>query len=171
MTFQRHLDHDDVAELAGLDVFGGLDVGGGGAALGADGDDLLGAFDGLEEIAGIVHAVGGGLFDVGVATRLDGLDAVARVLEVGGGDEDCVDVVAGVEGIVVGDHVDLASASLLHGGYGPFARELPDVGDGNQLKVHVLLVGGEGGHIATHMRSPLPTMPTRTRSLAPTILA
>ena len=143
-----HLDHDDVAELAGLDVLCGLDVGGGGAALGADGDDLFGAFDGGEEVARVGHGVRGGLFYVCVAAGLDGLDAVAGVLEVGGGDEDGVDVVAGVEGLVVGDHVDLASGGLLDRGDGPFARELPDVGDSDQLEVQVLLVGGEGGHIA-----------------------
>ena len=92
--------------------------------------------------------MGGGFFDISVATGLDGFDAVACVLEVGGGDEHGVDVVAGVEGLVVGDGVDLASGGLLDGGYGPFARELPDVGDSDQLEVQVLLVGGEGGHIA-----------------------
>ena len=101
-----HLDHDDVAELAGLDVFGGLLIAGRGAALRADLDDLAGLVDGGAEVAGVVHGVGGGLFDVGVAAGVDGFDAVPRVLEVGGGDEDRVDVFAGVELVVVADGVD-----------------------------------------------------------------
>ena len=143
-----HLDHDDVAELAGLDVLASLDVGGRGAALGADGDDLLGAFDGLEEGARVGHGVRGGLFDVGVAAGLDRLDAVAGVLEVGGGDEDGVDVVAGVEGLVVDDGVDGIAGELLDVGRAIFAAHLPDVGDGDDLEVEFLGGGQEGGDVA-----------------------
>jgi hypothetical protein len=91
-----HLDHDDVAELAGLDVFGGLLIAGRGAALGADLHDFAGLVDGGAEGAGIGHGVGGGLFHVGIAAGVDGFYAVLGVLEVSGGDEDGIDILAGV---------------------------------------------------------------------------
>src|ERR1017187_3018639 len=50
-----HLDHDDVAELTGVnEVAGGL-VAGGGAPLGADSDDLVRAFERLGEGPRVVH--------------------------------------------------------------------------------------------------------------------
>ncbi len=143
-----HLDHDDVAELAGLDeVARGL-VAGGGAPLGADGDDLVGAFDRLEEVPRVVHAVRGGLLHVGVAAGLDGLHPVARMLEVGGGDEDGVDVVARVQLVVVAHHIDLASGELFDRSRCLFPSQAPDVRDGYQLEIHGLLVGHKGRHIA-----------------------
>ena len=126
--------------------------------------------DGGEEIAGVVHGVGGGLFDIGVAAGLDGLDAVVRVLEVGGGDEDGVDVVAGVECVVVDDGIDGIAGELLDEGRAFFTAQLPDVGDGDDLEVQFLGGGWKAGMSPPLMRSPQPTMPTLTRSLAPTIL-
>src|SRR6185437_12827574 len=143
-----HLHHDDVAELAGLDVLGGLDVRRRRPALRAHGDHLLRAFDGLEEGAGIVHAVRGRLFHVGVAAGLHRFNAVPRVLEVGSGNEDGVNVLARVERIVVDHGIDLVAGELGEVFGALLALQLPDVGDGDQLEVQVLGVGHEGGDVA-----------------------
>ncbi len=76
------------------------------AALGSDLHDLSGLVNGGAEIAGVLHIVGGGLFDVGIAAGVDGFDAVLGVLEIGGGDKHRIDVFAGVEFVVVADRVD-----------------------------------------------------------------
>jgi hypothetical protein len=81
-------------------------IAGRGAALGSDLDDLAGLVDGGAELAGVFHGVRGGLLDVGVAAGVDGFNAVQGVLEVGGGDEDGIDIFAGVELVVVADRID-----------------------------------------------------------------
>ena len=49
----------------------------------------------------VVHGVRCRLFDIGIAARIHGFDAVQRVLEIGRGDEDGIDILAGVEFVVV----------------------------------------------------------------------
>ena len=97
------------------------------------------------KVAGVVHGVGGGLFDVGIAAGVDGFDAMLRVLEVGGGDEDGIDVFARVELVVVAHRVDGTAAELLDEGRAFFAAAVPDVGDGDELEVQLLGVLLEGG--------------------------
>src|ERR1035437_1292805 len=143
-----HLDHDDVAELAGLDVLGGFHIGGRGAALGSDLDNFAGLFDGGEEVAGVFHGVRGGLFDVGVAAGVDRFDAVLRVLEIGRGDDDGIHVFAGVEFVVVADLIDGITAELLDKGSAFFTAAVPDVGDGHDLEVHILGMLLKGGKIS-----------------------
>jgi len=70
-----------------------------------------------------------------------------RVLEVGGGDEDGVDVLAGVEGFVVDDCIDGIAGELLDVGRAIFAAHHPDVGDGDDLEVHRFGGGQEGGDV------------------------
>src|SRR5665213_658087 len=132
-----HLDHDDVAKLAGLDVLRRALVAGRAAALRSYLDDLSGLVDGGAEEAGVVHGVGGRLFYVGIAAGVDGLGAVARVLEVGRRDEHGVDILAGVELVVVADGRDGVAADFLNVGGALFAAAVPDVGDGDELEVHV----------------------------------
>jgi hypothetical protein len=91
-----HFDHDNVAESAGLDIFGGLLVAGRGAALGSHLDDLAGIFDSGAEEARVGHGVRGGLLDISVAASIHGFSAVLGMLEIGSGDENGIDVVAGV---------------------------------------------------------------------------
>jgi len=128
-------------------VAGGL-VAGGGAALGADCDDLLRALDRLEEVPRVFHGVRSGLLHVGVAAGLDGLDPMPRMLEVGSGDQHGVDVIACVQLVVVAHLVDLASGQLLDHSRCLFPSQTPDVRDCYQLEVHGLLVRYKGGHIA-----------------------
>src|SRR5665213_1588295 len=132
-----HFHHDDVAELAGLDVLRRALIAGRAAALRSYLDDLAGLVNSRAEEAGVVHGVGRGLFDVGVAAGVDGFCAVARVLEVGGGDEDGVDVLAGVELVVVAHGGDGVATDFLDVGCAFFAAAVPDVGDSDELEVHV----------------------------------
>ena len=101
--------------------------------------------NGGAEGAGIGHGVGGGLFHVGIATGVDGLNAVLCVLEVGGSDEDGVDVLAGVEFVVVADRGDGVAGELLEQGGAFFAAAVPDVGDGDELEIQFFGMLQEGG--------------------------
>jgi hypothetical protein len=141
-----HLDHDDVAELAGLDVLGGLLIAGRGAALGSDLHDFSGLFDGGEEFASVVHGVRSGLFDVSVATGVDRLDAMLRVLEVGSGNENSINVLAGIELVVVADRVDGVVTELLNIGNAFFAAAAPEIGDGDELEVQFFGVPQKSGN-------------------------
>ena len=141
----RHLDRDDVAELAGLQVLVGLLVVLRAAALRADLDDLAGVLDRLAEGAGILHRVGHRLLDVGVPSGPHGLDAVQRVLEVGGGDDHGVDVLAGVQLVVVPTQEGATVPQLLERGAAGLAAQAPDVGDAGQFEVQFLGVLLEGG--------------------------
>ena len=122
-----HFDHHDVAELAGLNVLGGFLIAGRGAALGADLNDFAGLFDGGEKLAGVGHGVRDGLFDVGIAAGVHGFSAVQGVLEVGGGDDDGVDILARIQLVVVADGVGTVSAELLDKVGAFVAAAAPDV--------------------------------------------
>ncbi len=98
-----------------------------------------------QEFAGVVHGVRGGLFDVGIAAGFDGFDPVQGVLEVGGGDEDGVDILAGVELVVVADGIDFEAADFLDVASTLFAAAVPDVGDGDELEVHLFRMLAESG--------------------------
>ena len=80
----------------------------------------------------------GRLFDVGIAAGFDGFDAVQRVLKVGGRDQDGVDIFAGIQLVVVAHRCDLIAAELLDIGRAFFAAAVPDIGDGDELEVHIL---------------------------------
>ena len=133
----RHLDGDDVAELARLQVLVGLLVALRAPALRADLHDLAGVLDRLAKGARVLHGVGHGLLDVGVASGAHGLDAMLRMLEVGGRDDDSVDVLAGVEFVVVPTRDGGSISELLQLLAAGLAPQAPDVGDGDQLEVHV----------------------------------
>ena len=130
-----HLDRDDVAELARLQVLVGLLVALRAAALRADLHDLAGVLDRLAKGARVLHGVGHRLLDVGVAPGAHRLDAMLRVLEVGGRDDDGVDVLAGVEFVVVPTRDRGSISELLQLLAAGLAAQAPDVGDGDQLEV------------------------------------
>jgi hypothetical protein len=127
--------------------------------------------DGGAEVAGVGHGVGGGLFDVGIAAGVDGFNAVLGVLEVGSGDDDGIDILARVELVVVADRVDGVAAELLDEGAPSSRRRLQISETATIWKFKSLACCWKAGRSPPFMRSPQPTMPTRTRSLAPRMAA
>ncbi len=98
---------------------------------------------------GVLHGVGGWLLHISIASRLHGLDSVQCVLKIGRGDDDRIDVFAGVELVVVTYAGDGTAALLLDEGRAFVAATVPDVGDGDKLEVELLGVILEGGHQGT----------------------
>ena len=132
-----HLHGDDVAELAGLQVLVGLLVVLRAAPLRADLDHLARVRDGLQEGACILHGVGHGLLDIGIAPGADGFDAMLRMLEVGGRDEHGIDILACVEFVVVPTHDRRTLSELLERGTAGVPPKTPDVGDGDQFEIEI----------------------------------
>ena len=131
---------------AGLDIFGGLLIARRAAALGSDLNDLTGLFDCGKKLAGVVHGVGGRLFNVGIAAGVHGFNTVQRVLEVSGRNEHCIDILARIEFFVVANWIHRASAELLDVGSTFFAAAIPNIGNGDELEVHLFGVLKEGGN-------------------------
>ena len=134
------LAHDDGADLAGADPFGGLVPLAVGAALGADLEQLAGALAGVVDLERFAEIAGHGLLDVDVLPGVHGLAADLGVPVVDGGAEDDVDVLAlehAAEVLVaVGLHVGL----LLDLGDVVVDAVLGDVADGGEADVVLLVV-------------------------------
>ena len=129
-----------------MNVFVGLLIAGRAAALGADLDDFPGLLHRGPEGPGVLHGVGGRLLHVGIASRLHCFDTMQGMLKIGGGDDDRIDVFAGIELVVVTHAGDGTAALLLDKGRAFIAAPVPDVGDGDKLEVELLGVLLEGGH-------------------------
>ena len=97
----RHLHHHDVAELAGLDVLGGLHVRRRRTPLRADLHNAIALLDRGQKFARIGHGVRRRLFNVGIAAGLYCFNAVIGVLEIGGRDNDCIHILARIQLVVV----------------------------------------------------------------------
>ena len=143
------VDVRDVAELAAADVVVGSMVSRTGTALGADLENgtrseagvALG-IDGVKKHVGGVHILGHRLFAVGVLAGVDGVRRVLGVLEVGRGDDHRVDVLGVlVEVDVARVGIDGVAELLLELGLRVLVETLlPEVGDGDEVEVELLVV-------------------------------
>ena len=143
------VDVGDVAELAAADVVVGGVVGGTGTALGADLEDRTGGeagvalgVDGVKKHVGGVHVLGHRLLAVGVLAGVDGVRRMLGVLEVGSGDDNRVDVLGVLVKIDVARvGVDRVAELLLELGLRVLVETLlPEVGDGDEVEVELLVV-------------------------------
>src|ERR1700722_13348983 len=142
-----HFDGDDVTEFSRLDIFVGLLIAGRAAGLGANRDYFSCLLDRIAEGARVFHGVGGGFFHVGVAAGLHGFHSVQGMLKVGGGDDDGVDIFAGVELVVVADTGNgAAPALLLDEGSAFVTTAVPDIRHCYEFEVKLLGVILEGRH-------------------------
>ncbi len=105
-------------------------------------------FTAAQNAARIGHGVRGWLFHVGVAACFHGLGAVISVLEIGGGNDDGVYVLARIQFVVIAHRIGTIARELLNEIDALFAAHLPDIGNGHDLEVHVLGILLEGGQIA-----------------------
>ena len=81
---------------------------------------------------------------------MNGFDAVEGVLEVGGCDNDGLNIFVVVELVIVADAGNGAATALLLNKGGTFVTAtVPDIGDGHELEVELLGVILEGGHERT----------------------
>ena len=87
---------------------GGL-IAGRTAALRTDLHNSAGLAHSLADGARFFHGVGQGLFDIRIAAGADGFDAVLGMLEIGCRDNDRVNILAGVEFIIVAHGIDVAA--------------------------------------------------------------
>ena len=96
----------------------------------------------------IGHGVRGGLFHVGVAARFHGFSAVIGVLEISGGNNDGIHILARIQLVVIAHLVGAITAKFLDKIDALFAAHLPDVGNSHDLEVHVLGTLLKGRQIA-----------------------
>ena len=101
---------------------------------------------GCAEVARIFHEVRRRLFHVGIAARIHGFDAVLRMLEVRRCNQDRIHIFARIKLVVVADRIDLVAGLLRQHGRALVAAHVPDVGDSNELKVHIVAVVQERRH-------------------------
>ncbi len=107
----------------------------GASTLRADLHDPPGLLDRRADGLGVGHGICERLLDVGVASRFHRLDAVHRMLKVGGRDDHRIDVVTLVELIVVPAERGLRARQFLDERGALFAAAAPDVGDGDDLEI------------------------------------
>ncbi len=142
-----HLDGDDVTEFARLNVLVSLLIAGRAATLGADSYDLSGLLHRGAKRPRILHGVSGGLLHVGIAACLHRFYAVQGMLKISRGDNDGIDILAGIELVIVADAGDgAATALLLNKGRTFVTATVPDIGDGDELEVEFLGVILERGY-------------------------
>ncbi len=144
------VDVGDVAERAGVDERLRGVVLPAGTALGADLEDRarqhLAAralrLDRVLQHVGAVHVLGQRLLAVGILAGVDRMGGVLRVLEVGRGDDDGVDVLRVlVEGDVAGVRGERMAELLLHLGLRVLHQALlPEVGDRHEVELQLLVV-------------------------------
>ncbi len=136
--------------LSRLDVLGGLLIGGSGSALRADLNNFSALLYRRQKHAGIGHGMCGGLLHVGIAAGIHRFSTVVRVLKIGSCDNDCIDVLAGIELVVVSHLVNRigGAAHLLDEGRTFFATFVPDVGNGHDLEVHLFVMGKKRRQVA-----------------------
>ena len=84
---------------------------------------------------------------MGIAPRLHGLDSVQGMLKISSGDNDGIDILAGIELVIVADAGNgAATALLLNKGRTFVTATVPDIGDGDELEVELLGVILERGY-------------------------
>ena len=130
----------DAAHHVGFfdDVVAEVEVAGVGVALVADLEDAAGLLPGFDHVLGTFDGVGHHFLAVDGFAGFEGDAGEGGVEEVGGGDEDGLDVLLFFEhfldGGVLGDGtIDLMLVFVLHPARGGAAVELPDVSDGDPL--------------------------------------
>src|SRR5882757_7267733 len=92
-----HFDSNDVTEFARLKVLVSLLIAGRAAALGTDSYDLSRLLHRGAKCSRLLHGVSGGLLHIGVAACLHRFYAVQGMLKIGRGDDNGIDVLAGIE--------------------------------------------------------------------------
>ena len=130
-----HLRHHDLAELAGLDEVVRAPVFLGASTLCADLHDPPGLLDRRADGLGVGHGICERLLDVGVAAGGHRLDAMHRMLKVGGRNDHRIDVVTLVQLIVVSAEGGLPTRQFLDKRGPLFAAAAPDVGNGDDLEI------------------------------------
>ncbi len=134
-----HLDCNDVTEFARLKVLVSLLIAGRAAALGTDSYDLSRLLHRGAKCSRILHGVRGRLLHIGVAACLHRFYAVQGMLKISSGDDNGIDVLAGIELVVVADAGNgAATALLLNKGRTLVTATVPDIGDGDELEVEFL---------------------------------
>ena len=134
-----HLDGDDVTEFARLKVLVSPLIAGRAAALGADSYHFSSLLHRGPERPRILHGVSGGLLHIGIAPRLHRFYAVQGMLKISSGDNDGIDILAGIEFVIIPDAGNgAATALLLNKGRTFVTATVPDIGDGDELEVELL---------------------------------
>ena len=83
------------------------------------------------------HGVGGGLLDISIASGVHGFHTVQRVFEVRSRDKNRIDLLPGVQLVVVAQRGDGISAELLDIGSAFLAAPIPQIGDCDQFEVQL----------------------------------
>ena len=134
------LAHDDGADLAGTDPFGGLVPLAIGAALRTDLQQFAGALAGVVDLECFAEVAGHGLLDIDMLAGVHGFAADLGVPVVDRGAEDDVDVLALEDTAEVFVAVGLDVGLLLDFGDVVVDTVLGDVADGSQGNVVLLIV-------------------------------
>src|SRR5882757_5595818 len=134
-----HFDSNDVTEFTRLNVLVSLLIAGRAAALGTDSYDLSRLLHRGAKRSRILHGVSGGLLHIGVAACLHRFYAMQGVLKISSSDNDGIDILAGIELVVVADAGNgPATALLLNKGRTLVTATVPDIRDGDELEVEFL---------------------------------